>query len=160
MQVAAAALLLLREAHPPRVPDLPMFVAAVQYLTLVELTGDAGREGLLAFTLRALALSGLSPRFDVCGRSGEAVPAERAAYFDPALGAVVARRFGGGPFLLDASARSALMLAQGEEWARAARSTWQPAALKTARAAVAAFVSSHVPGDVGGRLFPSGPGGA
>jgi DNA repair protein RecO (recombination protein O) len=154
MEVAAAALLLLREAHPARVPDAPMFVSAVQYLTLVELEGDASRAALLAFTMRALALSGLAPRLDACGHSGEPVPAGKPAYFDPVRGAVIARRFGGGPFLLSSDVRERLLLARTETWVRAAREAWDAAALNTARAALSAFVSAQVPGDVGSRLFP------
>jgi DNA repair protein RecO (recombination protein O) len=154
MEVAAAALLLLREAYPARVPDAPMFLGAVQYLTLVDMEGDTSRVGLLAFTVRALALAGLSPRFDVCGQSGEPVPEGRAAYFDPARGGVVARRYGGGPFVLSGEVRARLMLAQTDAWVRAAREAWDENALRTARAALSAFVSAHVPGEVGSRLFP------
>ncbi|MFT3927250.1 MAG: DNA repair protein RecO [Myxococcales bacterium] len=154
MEVAAAALLLVRETQPPREPDPALFLALVQYLTLVDVAGDATRVGLLAFALRALARLGLAPRLDACGRSGERVPEERPAYFDPALGSVVARKFGGGPFLLSAVVRHRLMLAQGDGWLAIAREEWEPEELSLARAALAAFVAAHVPGDVGARLFP------
>ncbi len=154
MEVAAAALSLLREALPVRVPDSSLFLAAVQYLTLVDVTGDYTRAGLLAFVMRALARLGLSPRLDACGRSDEPVPEGRPAYFDPALGAVVSRRFGGGPFLLSAELRRRLIAAQGEDWLAIAREEWDAELLAQARAAMAAFIATHVPGDVGARLFP------
>lgn len=155
MEVAAAALLLLREAQAARVPDSELFLATVQYLTLVDVAGDPTRSGLLAFVLRALSRLGLSPRMDACGRSGAPVPDGRAAYFDPALGSVVSRRFGGGPFLLSAELRQRLLLAQSEHWLSVAREDWQPETLASARAAMAAFIAAHVPGDVGARLFPA-----
>src|SRR4051794_4330014 len=43
MEVAAAALQLLREAQPARVPDSQLFLATVQYLTLVDVAGDPTR---------------------------------------------------------------------------------------------------------------------
>lgn len=154
MESAAAALVLLRELHPPRVPDTPLFVAGLQYLTLVDLEGDATRAGLLAFAVRGLALAGLSPRFDVCGRSGEPVPEGRPAYFDPKLGALVSRRFGGGPFLFSAETRRRLLQSQTEHWVRVAREPWEAEALQGARAALAAFLAAHLPADVGAQLFP------
>jgi DNA repair protein RecO (recombination protein O) len=154
MEAAAAALTLLRETQPVRVPDSELFLATVQYLTLVDVQGDTTRAGLLAFAIRALSRLGLAPRMDACGRSGAPVPPGRAAYFDPALGSVVSRRFGGGPFLLPGELRERLLRAQSEDWLSVARESWQPELLATGRAAVAAFVAAHVPGDVGARLFP------
>lgn len=155
MEVAAAALLLLREAQAARLPDSELFLATVQYLTLVDVAGDPTRSALLAFALRALSRLGLAPRMDACGRSGAPVPDGRAAYFDPALGSVVSRRFGGGPFLLSGELRKRLILAQSEQWLSVAREDWEPETLASARAAMAAFVAAHVPGDVGARLFPA-----
>lgn len=153
MDVAGAALNLLREAHPARVADQPMFVQAVQFLTLVDLEGDPERALLLGFALRVLALSGLAPRLDACGRSEDPVPEGRPAYFDPALGAVVSRRFGGGPFLLSAQARLRLMRAQSEDWLRVSREPWDAEELRVARAAIAAFIEKHVDPAVAHRLF-------
>jgi DNA repair protein RecO (recombination protein O) len=154
MEVAGAALAVLREAHPARMPDAPIFVATLQYLALVDAHGDDSRAALLCFVLRVLGQSGLAPRFDVCGRSGEPVPPERPAYFDPVLGAVVGRRFGGGPFLLPAVLRARLSAALGEDWLREARETWDPENLRVARSALSAFVAAHVGGDLASRLFP------
>ena len=154
MEVAAAALLLLREAQAARLPDSELFLATVQYLTLVDVAGDATRAGLLAFALRSLSRLGLAPRMDVCGRSGDAVPEGRAAYFDPKLGSVVSRRFGGGPFLLIGRAAQATDARTKRALVSVAREDWEPQMLALARAAMAAFVAAHVPGDVGPRLFP------
>jgi DNA repair protein RecO (recombination protein O) len=153
MDVAGAALGVLRDAHPARVPDAPVFIAAVQYLALVDAQGDPERAALLCFTLRVLGQSGLAPRFDVCGRSGEPVPAEKPAYFDPVLGSVVARRFGGGPFLLPAALRSRLVVALGDFWLREALATWEPDHLRVARAALSAFVAAHLGEELARRLF-------
>jgi DNA repair protein RecO (recombination protein O) len=155
MEVAGAALALVREAHAARVPDVALFVAAVQYLTLLDHDPDPLRAGLLAFAMRVLALSGISPRLSACGRSGEVVPSGKSAYFDPGLGAVVARRFGGGPFLLSPSMRERLMCAQGEDWVSTARIGWEPDALNTVRGALAAFVEHHLSRELASRLFPS-----
>lgn len=154
MEAAGAALALLRDAHPARVPDAALFLAAVQYLTLLDHEPDPARAGLLAFALRALALSGMSPRLSACGRSGAAVPAGRPAYFDPALGAVVSRRFGGGPFLLSAGARESMLRAQSEDWVSTARAGWDADALNTVRGAVAAFIAHHLSRELASRLFP------
>ncbi len=154
MEVAAAALMLLRDAHAAHVPDAPAFVSALQFLTLLDHEPDPARAALLAFAMRVLALAGLAPRLETCGRSEEPVPAGKAAYFDPALGALVGKRFGGGPFLLSWAARERLLLAQGERWLEAARVPWQEEVLSGARCALAAFIASHLSLDLAGRLFP------
>jgi DNA repair protein RecO (recombination protein O) len=154
MEVAGAALALVRDAHPARVPDAPLFVNMLQYLTIVDVAGDPERSTLLSFAMRVLALSGMAPRLDACGRSGEPVPPEKPAYFDPALGAVVSRRHGGGPFLLPATVRACLLEAQTDAWVGAARATWDPEHLRIARAALAAFVSTHLGKELAARLFP------
>jgi DNA repair protein RecO (recombination protein O) len=156
MEAAAGALALVREAHAPRVVDPELFVAAVQYLTVIDHEGDPQRSLLLAFALRALALMGIAPRLGQCGRSGEPVPPDKSAYFDPALGAVVARKFGGGPFLLSAGSRARLMSSQTSEWLD--RAAWDPSELATARAAIAAFLRAHAREELGSRLFPVGGG--
>jgi DNA repair protein RecO (recombination protein O) len=155
MEAAAGALLLLREAQAARQPDPALFLASVQYLALVDVAGDPERVGLLAFTLRALSLLGLAPRLDRCGRSAQPVPPGRAAYFDPALGSVVASRLGGGPFLLSGALRERLMSAQADAWLDVARARWDADALKLARAALAAFLAQHLKGELGARLCPA-----
>lgn len=154
MDVAGAALMLLREAHAAHVPDVQAFVATLQYLTLLEHEPDETRAALLAFAMRVLALSGLAPRLATCGRSEEPVPAGKAAYFDPALGALISKRFGGGPFLLSWPVRERLLLAQSEQWLAAARMPWQDEVLASARCALSAFIASHLSPELSGRLFP------
>ena len=76
------------------------------------------------------------------GARASRCPTGGPAYFDPALGAVVSRRFGGGPFLLSARAsRERLMRRAGRALAPVARRSWERRALALARAAVAAFVA-------------------
>ncbi|MET0342721.1 MAG: DNA repair protein RecO [Polyangiales bacterium] len=151
MEAAGSALALVREAHAPEVTDPALFVAVVQYLTVVADRGDMQCGLLLCFALRVLYLMGIAPRLTACGRSGELVPPERAAYFDPALGAVVSRKHGGGPNLLSARTRERMCVALTERWMEVA---WEPAELAEARAAVAAFVRHHVAEGLGTRLFP------
>jgi DNA repair protein RecO (recombination protein O) len=154
MEVAASALMLLREAHAVHVPDAQAFVSALQFLTLLDHEPDPTRAALLAYAMRVLALAGLAPRLATCGRSEEPVPAGKAAYFDPVLGALIGKRFGGGPFLLSWTVRERLLLAQGEHWLDAARMPWQDEVLAGARCALAAFIASHLSLDLAGRLFP------
>lgn len=154
MDVAGGALALVRDAHAPHVRDGELFVATLQYLTVVDHEGDPQRSLLLAFALRVLSLSGMAPRLSVCARSSEPVPAGKSAYFDPTLGAVVARRFGGGPFLLAGDTRERLTRAQEPGWLESARAPWEREQLKVARAAVAAFLAAHVGESLGSRLFP------
>jgi DNA repair protein RecO (recombination protein O) len=154
MDVAGAALALVRDAPAARTPDALLFVSTLQYLAIVDLEGDATRATLLAFAMRVLALSGIAPRLDLCGRSGEPVPPGKPAYFDPVLGAVVARRHGGGPFLLPGEARARLLGAQDEGWVSVARATWDAEHLRIARAAVGAFVAAHLNEELASRLFP------
>jgi DNA repair protein RecO (recombination protein O) len=154
MEVAGAALALLREAHAQRVPEARSFVACVQFLTLLDHAPDPTRAALLAFAMRTLAVAGMAPRLAVCGRSNEPVPQGKAAYFDPALGSVVARRLGGGPFLLSAEVRQKLLQAQGDGWLEVARSAWEPETLNGARCALAAFIAGHLTAELASRLFP------
>ncbi|MDB4974137.1 MAG: recombination and repair protein RecO [Myxococcaceae bacterium] len=154
MDVAAGALALVREAHPVRVPDEALFVAAVQYLTVVDHEGDPQRSLLLAFALRVLSLMGIAPRLEECGRSGVHVPVGRAAYFDPTVGAVVSRRYGGGPFLLSPETRTRMVRAQGEAWLEGAREVWDEAELQVARSALAGFMRVHFQAELASRLFP------
>ncbi len=154
MEAAAGALALVREAHAPRVVDADLFVAAVQYLAVIDHEGDPQRSLLLAFALRVLALMGVAPRLAACGKSGEPVPADKGAYFDPTLGAVVSRKLGGGPFLLSALTRARLIAAQTEAWLD--RKEWEPSELATARAAMAAFLRAHAREELGSRLYPQG----
>jgi DNA repair protein RecO (recombination protein O) len=155
MEVCGAALALVRDAHAARVPEARVFMGAVQFLTLLDHEPDPARAALLAFAMRTLALAGIAPRLSVCGRSNEPVPPGKAAYFDPVLGAVVGRRFGGGPFLLSASVRERLQAAASDSWLDVARASWEPEALNGARCALAAFIAAHLSAELAGRLFPA-----
>ena len=154
MEVAGAALALLREIQAARVPDARSFLSSVQLLTLLDHEPDPARAALLAFAMRTLALAGMAPRLAVCGRSDEPVPEGKAAYFDPGLGAVVSRRFGGGAFLLTGEVRARLIAAQSDAWLEVARAAWEPEALNGARCALAAFIAGHLSAELASRLFP------
>lgn len=140
---AGAGLELAREVLPPREPD-PRWVATVIRL-FERLDDDApepGPEIRLAFELRLLALMGLTPRLDACGKCG-ARPEDRAALFDPGLGAIVCRACGGGPIHLAAATRARMMSASREGWAESARD-WDARARQEADDAVSAFVRRHL----------------
>lgn len=154
MESAGAGLALVREAHAPHVVDELLFLAIVQFLTVLEHEADPQRSLLLGFAMRVLALVGLAPRLESCGRSGDPVPSDRSAYFDPTLGAVVARRFGGGPFLLSAALRGRLLRSQGENWLEAAREPWPHEELTLARSMLSAFMQRHFSEQLAARLFP------
>jgi DNA repair protein RecO (recombination protein O) len=154
MQAGAGALRLVRELCAPRLAEPALFLALVQYLTLVEHRGDRERGALLVFALRLLALTGHRLGLTRCGRSGHEVPAGRPAYFEPSVGSVVSRRFGGGPFLLGGSVRERLDRAQGDAWLVEAQLPFEPQELAVARSALRAFMQLQAQSDVGACLFP------
>jgi DNA repair protein RecO (recombination protein O) len=143
MSLAAAGLELVREATPEREPpDARLVPTVVRFFELVE--DSAAEEVRLAFTLRLLALLGLSPNLARCGRCGRPAPEGKAALFDPALGAVVCRACGGGPIKLPGALRRLLSEASTRRWDALGTETWDEEARRTAGAAVDAFLSSHL----------------
>lgn len=120
IQIAGSVLELVRELVPPRQPD-PRFVPVLAALfERLDEEGEVGDEVRIAFELRFLALAGLSPRFDACGRCGKDA-GDRAALFDPALGAVVCRACGGGPLFVSGTTRMRMIACQREGWVDASR---------------------------------------
>jgi len=154
MRAGAGALRLVRELCAPRMVEPALFLALVQYLTLVEHMGDQDRGALLVFSLRLLGLTGHRLGLTRCGRSGEEVPEGRSAYFEPSVGSVVSRRFGGGPILLGGALRARLDRAQGESWLDEAQLPFEPQDLAVARSALRAFLQLQAQSDVGACLFP------
>jgi DNA repair protein RecO (recombination protein O) len=155
IQAGAAALRLVRELCGPRSADPELFLALLQYLTLLDHLGDPARSALLLFAVQLLSRVGLGLGLTRCGRSGELVPPGRPAYFDPEVGAVVAARLGGGPVLLPGELRERLVRAQEGAWLDEARLPFGEGELAAARAALSAFIARHAPSDVGACLFPS-----
>lgn len=155
IEAGAASLRLVRELCGPRSPDPALFLALLQYLTLLDHVGDPARSALVLFVVHLLSRVGLALGLTRCGRSGEPVPPGRPAYFDPEVGAVVAAHLGGGPVLLPGELRERLVRAQGPAWLDEARQPLSDAELAAARAALSAFIARHAPSDVGACLFPA-----
>jgi DNA repair protein RecO (recombination protein O) len=142
MQIAGAALELVRELAPPREPDprfVPEIVALFERLDEPEEPGDEVR---IAFELRWLALAGLSPRLDACGRCGREA-GDRAALFDPSLGALVCRACGGGPIHLGGATRARMIASQRDGWVEASR-RWTERERSEAREALEKFVRRQI----------------
>lgn len=143
MSVAAAGLELVREATPDREPPDPRVLPTiVRFFELVE--SSASDEVHLAFTLRFLALVGLTPNLDQCGRCGRAAPEAKAALFEPARGAIVCRACGGGPIKLTGSLRRVLTEAGTRRWDTLATQTWEREDRWIGKQAVEAFLQHHL----------------
>ncbi len=141
MKQAGSGLELVRELVPQREPD-PRFVPTVaRFFERLE-EESAGPEVRIAFELRFLALVGLSPRLDACGRCGRSAE-ERAGLFDAGIGALVCRACGGGPIHLGASTRARMIASQREGWDEQARG-WSERERAEASEALDAFVRSQL----------------
>jgi DNA repair protein RecO (recombination protein O) len=157
MQTAGRALDRVRALVSEGVP-VPGLIDTVGRLFRA-LDAPCGASLALCFDLRALALSGLSPRLDACGRCGRPAGV-RAALFDPEVGAVVCRACGGGRLLLAASTRVRMLGAQQDRWEALAEG-FAPQEHEEAEAVLEAFHARHVgPRGMGFRTEPGGPGGS
>jgi DNA repair protein RecO (recombination protein O) len=142
IEIAGAALEMIRDIVPLREPDPRFVVAITRFFERLDQEDAIGREIALALELRALALAGLSPRFDACGRCG-AHAGDRAALFDPTLGAIVCRACGGGPILLSGAARARMIACAHDTWCDDARG-WSDRERGEATEAIDAFVRRHL----------------
>lgn len=140
MSVVAAALELVREALPDREPDERLLPLVVRLFELAEARSpsDALR---VAFALRLLAVLGLAPNLEACGRCGRRAPEGKAALFDPALGAIVCRACGGAAVKLSGALRERMSLALTRRWDELA-SEWPDVAM--ARDAIDDLLAHHV----------------
>lgn len=143
MEQGGHALELVRAASPPREPEPRLFEAVVMLFEALSASPEHAVTIRVAFELRALALLGLSPQLDACGRCGRAPDAAQSALFDPSVGAIVCRACGGGPILLSASTRRRMIAASGPGWT-AEIATWSPAEQEAARDAIDGVVLRHV----------------
>ncbi len=150
MSLAAAALELVREALPEREPD-PRFLPFLTRLFELAETLPPGDALRVAFALRLLALIGLAPNLDACGRCGRRAPEGKAALFDPGLGAIVCRACGGGPVKLLGPLRSRMGAAMTRRWDALASSDWPASELDVARDAVDELLAQHVSHRLNGR---------
>lgn len=141
MSIAAAGLELVREAMPDREPDARILPAVIRFFELVE-TSPPVDELRVAFAMRLLALIGLAPNLEACGRCGRAAPDGKAALFDPALAALVCRACGGGPIKLAGGTRERLRGATTRAWDALATSEWPD--ITIARSTVDELLSRHL----------------
>ncbi|MEO0325038.1 MAG: DNA repair protein RecO C-terminal domain-containing protein, partial [Myxococcota bacterium] len=124
-------------------PDPEVF--ALTRTALADLAADDvhAKSRVLAYQARLLVLHGLGPQLDVCAVSGDACPPGRPAYFDPARGAIVRRRYAGeGHLLVSAVARTRLRAALRGELGP---TPWP----EDAQAGVAALLQAHVRAQLG-----------
>jgi DNA repair protein RecO (recombination protein O) len=143
MEQGGHALELVRAASPPREPEPRLFEAVVMLFEVLSAMPAHAAAARVAFELRALALLGLSPQLDACGRCGRAPDAAQSALFDPGVGAIVCRACGGGPVLLSASARRRMIACAGPGWSHGLEA-WTDAEREAAREAVDGVVLRHV----------------
>ncbi len=142
MSVAAAGLELVREAIPDREPDARLLPLLERFFELVAEAPPCD-ELRVAFALRLLALAGLGPNLDSCGRCGRGAPQGKAALFDPALGSVVCRACGGGRVLLTGALRARMGRCATRSWDAPAVEPWGPDAV-TARDALDELLARHL----------------
>lgn len=142
MSVAAAGLELVREAVPDREPD-PRFMPLLERFFEVVEELPPRDELRIAFTLRVLALVGLGPNLDSCGRCGRRAPEGKAALFDPALASVVCRACGGGSVHLSGALRARLGQCATRSWDVQAAEAWGPE-VGAARDALDELLARHL----------------
>lgn len=142
MRGAGAGLELVRLVAPERAEDQRLFDTLAEFLTLIEsVEPDQAPSTVIAFSARALALSGLTPGLDACGVSGRRCPEGQSALFDPGRGTIVSREAGGGPILLSGGTRTQLIRSLGDDWRNA---VFNAAERTQASEALWAFVATHV----------------
>lgn len=143
MSVAAAGLELVREATPEREPDARLLPTIERFFEVVSATPPRD-EVRIAFSLRVLALVGLTPNLASCGRCGRPAPEGKAALFDPALGAIVCRACGGAPIKLSGSVRARFAQCSARSWDEEASAAWPHDDIAIAREAVDALLARHL----------------
>lgn len=143
IDLAGAALDLVRVGMPTRERDLTLFSTVVTLFRLLDTADSASEELLLAFRVRLITLLGFSPCFDACGHCGRRPDNNRAAFFDPRSGHLICRACGGAPIYLSASTRKRLICASGPDW-HTISSGWTVEERKEANDAVSAFVKYHL----------------
>lgn len=148
IDLASSAILLLRAALPHQAPEPRLFRTTLELLELLNQEPMPKPEHLVCFQVHALALLGLAPGFDRCGRCGRSPRSSQLCYFDPTLGALVCGPCGHARYALLPAARRLLSLSWEERTrADAVRLTAQER--DQAHQALSAFIESHVGGTTG-----------
>lgn len=143
IDLAGAALDLVRVGTPALEQDLTLFSTVVTLFRLLDAADDASEELLLAFRVRLITLLGFSPLFNSCGRCGRQPRDNRAALFDPRSGHLICRACGGAPIYLSASTRKRLICASGPDW-HTLLPGWSVEEREEANNAVSAFIKFHL----------------
>jgi DNA repair protein RecO (recombination protein O) len=150
MSLAAAGLEVVRESTAEREPEPRLLGAIERFFELLE-RGRPTDELRIAFVLRVLAIAGLGPNLEHCGRCGRRAPERKAALFDPALGALVCRACGGARIVLAGSLRERMSRAGGRAWDEVAVQTWD--GVEGARAALDGMLERHVSARLSGAVL-------
>ncbi len=150
MSVAAAGLELVRESSSDRDANPRLLAAVERFFEVVECTPSID-EALLAFTLRVLSLTGLSPNVASCGHCGRAAPESKAALFDAAAGAIVCRACGGGRIKLTGPLRARIAQAATRTWDDLPSETWSTEDRTTVRTMLDELFVHHLPHRLSGQ---------
>ncbi len=142
MAIAGRALELVRDATPPRESEPDLLEAVIELFEALCARPDESAR--VAFVIRYLALLGLAPQLESCGKCGKRPGDGRSSLFDPASGSIVCRACGGGPLLVPASTRALMSQSIDDGWTRSL-ATWTHDDVITADEVLDAFIGRHVP---------------
>jgi DNA repair protein RecO (recombination protein O) len=140
IQIAGAALDLIRTATPTRDPSEDLFGAAVDMLELLDKNAQLAEQAFLCFQVHVMKLTGFAPCFDLCGKCRNRARDTQPGHFDPAAGFMVCRVCGQAPVYLSAATRRRLMSALGPNW-HGDMSGWTSEQLQEARTAMSLFIA-------------------
>jgi len=113
MTRAGRALGWIRKASPARNPEPEAFVAITEFLDELDQSPELGQDDgcLAAFGMRLLSAFGWALELSRCVGCGTPCPEGKPAWINPERGGLVCRACGGGPILLGAALREALIQA-------------------------------------------------
>jgi DNA repair protein RecO (recombination protein O) len=143
IEIAGAAIELVRLGTPVRQPDLSLFSTVVALFQILDEKDNGLQEILLCFQVRLMTLLGFAPCFDSCGHCGKHPGENRAAFFDPRLGHLVCKACGGARIYLSAATRQRLIYALSPNWHRMI-SDWTEQQRREAKDAVTSFIEYHL----------------
>lgn len=117
MARAGRALGWIRKSAPARNPEPEAFAAITDFLDELDRAPELGADDacLAAFGVRLLSTFGWALELTRCVGCGTPCPEDRPAWINPERGGLVCRACGGGPILLRAALRAALLRAASGE---------------------------------------------
>jgi DNA repair protein RecO (recombination protein O) len=143
IEIAGAAIELVRLGTPIRQPDLTLFSTVIALFQMLDEKDNGQQELLVCFQVRLMALLGFAPCFDSCGHCGKRPAENRAAFFEPRLGHLVCKACGGARVYLSAMTRQRLIYALSPDW-HTMISDWTEQQRLEAKEAVTAFIEYHL----------------